>query len=297
MIEVFIFIFGTAVGSFLNVCIYRLPRSLSLIHPRSMCPRCEAAIAFYDNIPILSYLWLRGRCRHCGATISLRYPVVELAAGLFAVGLFSQEGLAFREALILYALVATLLVVTFIDIDHQIIPDVITLPGVVLALGVRLWLAGGVWLPWVLGAVAGAGGLWLVAFVYQLLAYRALVPLDSFVVQWLAYAVMLVIGILLVVQVPARIPRKLLLFDDHARVKYLSYRSVPISLDRLAELSQLRFRDVWLSRRIWKCVPLALGLLAPGLYLRRDDGWAYFFNVRDRDELVRLVREIAPGDG
>ena len=91
--------------------------------------------------------------------------------------------------------------------------------------------------------------------------------------------------------VPARIPRKLLLFDDHARVKYVSYRSVPISLDRLAELSELRFRDVWLSRRIWKCVPLALGLLAPGLYLRRDDGWAYFFNVRDRDELVRLAAD------
>lgn len=133
----------------------------------------------------------------------------------------------------------------------------------------------------------------LVAFVYELLTYRFLVQLDSFVVQWLAYAAMLALGVLLLVQVPARIPRKLLLFDDHIRVKYLSYRSVPISLDHLAEMSLLRFRDVWLSRRIWKCVPLALGLMVPGIYLKREDGWSYFFDVRDRDELVRLAREIA----
>lgn len=166
MIEVFIFIFGTAVGSFLNVCIYRLPRSLSLIHPRSMCPRCEAAIAFYDNIPILSYLWLRGRCRHCGAAISLRYPVVELAAGLFAVGLFSQEGLAFREALVLYALVATLLVVTFIDIDHQIIPDVITYPGIVIGFLSSFVLESITYKESLLGIVLGGGLLLLVASGY-----------------------------------------------------------------------------------------------------------------------------------
>jgi leader peptidase (prepilin peptidase)/N-methyltransferase len=120
-----------SVGSFLNVCIYRLPRSLSLIHPRSMCPSCGAKIAFYDNIPILSYLWLRGRCRHCGATISSRYPVVEVAAGLFAVAIFTRYGLSW-EGLYLYVLVAALLVITFIDIDHQIIPDMITYPGIVI---------------------------------------------------------------------------------------------------------------------------------------------------------------------
>jgi predicted Zn-dependent peptidase len=137
----------------------------------------------------------------------------------------------------------------------------------------------------------------LVAFVYQLLSYGFLLQLDSFIVQWLAYAAMLVLAVLLLLQVPARMPRKILLFDDHIRVKYLSYRSVPISVDRLAELSLLRFRAVWLSRRIWKCVPLTLGLIAPGVYLRRRDGWAYFFNVRDRDELVRLARQIAPSGG
>ncbi|MGD2216296.1 MAG: pitrilysin family protein [Gemmatimonadales bacterium] len=133
----------------------------------------------------------------------------------------------------------------------------------------------------------------LVAFVYEQLTYRYLVQLDSFVVQWLAYAAMLALGVFLLIQVPARLPRKILLFDDHMRIKYLSYRSLPIPLDRLREMSLLRFPAVWLSSRIWKCVPLTLGLVEPGIYLRRRDGWAYFFNVRDRDELVRLSREIA----
>lgn len=132
-----------------------------------------------------------------------------------------------------------------------------------------------------------------VAFIYEQLTYRYLVQLDSFAVQWLAYAAMLALGVLLLVQVPARIPRKILLFDDHLRVKYLSYRSIPIPLESLAEMRLLNFPAVWLSRRIWKCVPLTVGLLEPGIYLKRRDGWAYFFNVRDRDELVRTSREIA----
>ncbi|UCC81936.1 MAG: insulinase family protein [Gemmatimonadota bacterium] len=135
-----------------------------------------------------------------------------------------------------------------------------------------------------------------VAFIYEQLTYRHLVQLDSFLVQWLAYAAMLAFGVFLLMQVPAHIPRKILLFDDHLRIKYLSYRSVPIPADRLGEMSLLRFPAVWSSRRIWKCVPLTLGLLEPGIYLKRGDGWAYFFNVRDRDELVRLSREIAESD-
>jgi leader peptidase (prepilin peptidase)/N-methyltransferase len=166
MIKVFVFVFGAAVGSFLNVCIYRLPRSISLIRPRSRCPRCESGIAFYDNIPILSYLWLRGKCRHCGATISLRYPVVELAAGLFAVALFSQPGLALREAFVLFVLVAVLLVVTFIDIDHQIIPDMITYPGIVIGFLSSFFLENITYKDSLLGIVLGGGLLLLVASGY-----------------------------------------------------------------------------------------------------------------------------------
>jgi leader peptidase (prepilin peptidase)/N-methyltransferase len=172
MIKLFIFVFGTAVGSFLNVCIYRLPRSLSLIHPRSMCPRCGEGIAFYDNIPILSYLWLRGRCRHCGATISLRYPVVELAAGLFAVALFAREGLALHEGLILYVLVATLLVVTFIDIDYQIIPDAITYPGIVIGFLSSFVLKNITYKESLLGIAVGGGLLLLVASGYYFLTKK-----------------------------------------------------------------------------------------------------------------------------
>jgi len=136
-----------------------------------------------------------------------------------------------------------------------------------------------------------------VAFVYQLITERYLVQLDSFAVQWLAYAAMLLLAIFLIIQVPARIPRKILIFDDHLRIKHLSYRSVPIPVDRIAEVSLLRFPAVWLSRRIWKCVPLTVGLIAPGVYLRCRDGWAYFFNVRDRGQLVRLIGELDRGGG
>jgi len=163
--KVFVFVFGTAVGSFLNVCIYRLPGSLSIIRPRSMCPRCQTQIASYDNIPIVSYLWLRGRCRHCGAAISLRYPVVEMAAGLFAVAVFNRHGLAV-ESILLYAFVAALLVVTFIDIDHQIIPDVITYPGIVVGFLSSLVLDHITYKDSLLGIILGGGLLFLVASGY-----------------------------------------------------------------------------------------------------------------------------------
>ncbi len=129
LIEVFIFIFGLCIGSFLNVCIYRLPASKSIVHPRSMCSNCGTLIASYDNIPILSYLWLKGRCRHCRIKISLRYPMVEVLGGLFALGTHLKFGLTI-EALIYFLFFTALMVVTFIDLDHRIIPDVITLPGI-----------------------------------------------------------------------------------------------------------------------------------------------------------------------
>ncbi len=167
VIKVFAFFYGVAVGSFLNVCIYRHPRSLSMIRSRSMCPSCREKISFYDNIPVLSYLILRARCRHCGAKISLRYPVVELAAGLFAVAIVSRYGLSW-EGLFLYVLVGALLVVTFIDIDHQIIPDVITYPGIVIGLSCSFWLEHITFKESLLGTLLGGGILLLVAWGYYL---------------------------------------------------------------------------------------------------------------------------------
>lgn len=169
--ELFVLFFGMAVGSFLNVCIYRLPRSLSLIRPRSMCPNCHAKIAFYDNVPVASYLWLRGRCRHCGTAISLRYPLVELVSGLFAVAIFARYGLSW-EALLLYALVAAILVITFIDIDHQIIPDVITYPGIVVGFLTSFVLAHITYKESLFGIILGGGILFLVAWGYYLFTKR-----------------------------------------------------------------------------------------------------------------------------
>lgn len=170
-IKIWVLLVGMAVGSFLNVCIYRLPRSLSLIHPPSMCPSCRTKIPFYDNVPVASYLWLRGRCRHCGAAFSLRYPLVELVSGLFAVAVFARYGFSW-ESLFLYSLVGALLVITFIDIDHQIIPDVITYPGIGVGFVTSLLVGHITYKESLIGILLGGGILLLVAWGYYLLTKR-----------------------------------------------------------------------------------------------------------------------------
>ena len=171
LIEVSIFIFGLCIGSFLNVCIYRLPASKSIVHPRSMCSNCGTLIAAYDNIPVLSYLWLKGRCRHCQIKISLRYPMVELLGGLFALGTYLKFGLTF-EALIYYLFFTALLVVTFIDIDHRIIPNVITLPGIPICFAASFALPTITYREALLGILIGGGSLFLVAWIYSLITKK-----------------------------------------------------------------------------------------------------------------------------
>lgn len=166
-----VFVFGICIGSFLNVCIYRLPESKSIVHPRSMCPSCGTLIRFYDNIPIFSYLALRGKCRHCAAHISFRYPVVEFISGIFAVGVFLKYGMGL-ETLIYYTFIATLLVITFIDIDHQIIPDVITLPGIPIFFAASFALPKIILVESILGILIGGGSLFLVAWLYHLLTRK-----------------------------------------------------------------------------------------------------------------------------
>jgi leader peptidase (prepilin peptidase)/N-methyltransferase len=133
MLNVFFFVFGLIVGSFLNVCIVRLPRGRSIVTPPSHCVRCRERIKWYDNIPLISFLILRGRCRSCGEPISWRYPFVELANALFYVWILREFGFG-GEAFLVMALCSSLIVITFIDLDHQIIPDVITLPGMLVGL-------------------------------------------------------------------------------------------------------------------------------------------------------------------
>jgi len=133
MIFGIVFVFGLLVGSFLNVCIARLPREQSIVTPRSYCPRCKTPINWYDNIPLVSFLVLRAKCRNCGLPISWRYPLVELLNGLLFLWAYSCFGFS-GEAGMAMAMCSALLVITFIDLDHLIIPDVITLPGMIIGL-------------------------------------------------------------------------------------------------------------------------------------------------------------------
>jgi len=126
-------ILGLIIGSFLNVCIFRLPRNMSIIFPGSSCTTCQEPIQPWDNIPVISYIILHGKCRNCGEKISPRYPAVELLNGLLYAAVFVKFGAGWHLPM-LFILVSAMLVITFIDLEFQIIPDVITLPGIVLAL-------------------------------------------------------------------------------------------------------------------------------------------------------------------
>ena len=128
-----VFVFGSIVGSFLNVCIYRIPRNISIIIPSSRCPSCNTPIRPWENIPILSYIFLGGRCRACKATISFRYPLVEFLNAALYVLVVWRFGFEWH-ALVYFIFCSALIVVTFIDLDFQIIPDRITLPGIPLGI-------------------------------------------------------------------------------------------------------------------------------------------------------------------
>jgi leader peptidase (prepilin peptidase)/N-methyltransferase len=132
-------LFGLIIGSFLNVCIYRIPREKSIVNPPSSCPGCGAPIRAWDNIPLVSYLLLAGKCRKCGVNISLRYPAVELLNGLMYAAVLFHFGIGWHLPL-LFALVSAMIIITFIDLDFQIIPDVITLPGMLIGLAAAHFL-------------------------------------------------------------------------------------------------------------------------------------------------------------
>lgn len=149
-------ILGLCVGSFLNVVIARVPAGRSIVYPGSACPGCGAAIAWYDNLPVVSYLLLGGRCRSCREPISWRYPAIEIACGaLFLLAYHRFDlGPGLVSALVL---LAGLLAITVIDLDHQIIPDVLSLPGIALGLLFSLAPGGVGWLQSLLGVLVGGG--------------------------------------------------------------------------------------------------------------------------------------------
>jgi len=168
---IIVFIVGLLIGSFLNVCIYRLPREESIVFPSSHCPACSKPVKPYDNIPVLSFILLRGKCRFCDLPISWQYPLVELLHGLGYIFIFYEFGF-FWKTLVYSLLFSSLVVVTFIDLSHQIIPDVITLPGMVLGL-----IAGSTILP--LGPFRSFAGLVVGGGIFYLIAILSVVILKK----------------------------------------------------------------------------------------------------------------------
>lgn len=194
LLAIYAFALGLIFGSFANVCIYRIPIGKSIVRPHSGCPHCGERIRFYDNIPLISYFLLRGRCRHCKWPIPWMYPLVEALFGLLSLSLFIRYGVGFQY-LLLFLFTGTLLVISFIDFGHQIIPDVLSLPGIAIGFAVSVayqWaLTGGLvgdgfrltgafdwtgshfmlgqitWLDSLVGAIAGGGSLWLVAVCFE----------------------------------------------------------------------------------------------------------------------------------
>jgi leader peptidase (prepilin peptidase) / N-methyltransferase len=179
-------LFGLAIGSFLNVCIARLPLGESVVHPRSRCPQCRKLIAWYDNFPVLSYAILGGRCRNCRKTISAVYPGIELLTAAISVLLYFKFGLSIEWG-VFFVFSAAVVTLAFIDIDHRILPDVITLNGIWIGIVVNVALAtpspfisnllsrtgfDGLNPRWIAflaslaGIVIGGGLLWLVAEAY-----------------------------------------------------------------------------------------------------------------------------------
>ena len=166
MVTVVSIVFGALIGSFLNVCISRLPKEESIVTPGSHCPQCKRPIKFYDNIPLVSYLLLRGKCRNCGNPISTQYPLVESITALMSFLLFMKFGPSLSY-LLYFAFVAGLIVITVIDLYHQIIPDVMSLPGIVVGLLGSLVIPQVTFLNSIIGVAVGGGSLFVVATLYQ----------------------------------------------------------------------------------------------------------------------------------
>ena len=153
---VLIFILGLIVGSFSNVCIYRIPRNESIIYPASHCPKCHSNISPKDNIPLLSYILLKGRCRNCKSKISIQYPVVEFLTGLIYLIIYLIYGLSI-QSLIYIILSSALIIIVFIDLNEQIVPDVISLPGIVIGFILSFFVPYISFVNSALGVVTGGG--------------------------------------------------------------------------------------------------------------------------------------------
>ncbi|SNZ03994.1 type 4 prepilin peptidase 1 Aspartic peptidase. MEROPS family A24A [Persephonella hydrogeniphila] len=177
------FIFGSIIGSFLNVVIYRIPRGKSIKKPAfSFCPECGEKIKWYDNIPLLSYFILRGRCRYCKGKISIRYPFVEFLTGIASVMAFLKTGLSY-DYIFTFGFISLMIAITFIDIDFRIIPDELNLIGFIM--GIVYSAIKSNLVESLLGSLIGAGFLWGIAYIY--LRFRGIEGLGMGDVKMMAF--------------------------------------------------------------------------------------------------------------
>jgi len=180
--NIIVFIFGSVVGSFLNVCIHRMPKGESVVWPRSHCPKCKKRIPGYDNIPFLSFILLGGRCRFCKERISLRYPLVEFITGLLFLVFFMRYGLSYNF-FFYFVLICALIIATFVDIPHRIIPDEVSVGGLIVGFilssirGVNLNPLSFSFKPMVsslFGIAIGAGVIYLTGWLFDLVYFKIL---------------------------------------------------------------------------------------------------------------------------
>jgi len=160
--------FGASAGSFYNVCIYRIPKKKSIVTPGSSCSFCKKKIPFYLNIPVLSYFILQGKCKYCKHPFSPRYPFVEALSGFILVALYLKFGYS-MTTMFWFVFISTLIIISFIDIDYQIIPDIFSLPGIIIFATSPLFVPDISFMDSILGIFLGGGSLYLVAMTYYLL--------------------------------------------------------------------------------------------------------------------------------
>jgi len=169
--QIMVFAVGCCLGSFYNVVVCRLPAKESLVRPGSHCPHCNHPIAYYDNVPLLSYILLRGKCRYCRAPISIRYPTIEAVTGLLGLLLFNRYGLHIQLFIECF-FVSLLILIAFIDLDTYLIPDVLSLSGIVAGFALSFLTPRLTWWDSLLGIVLGGGFLYLIAVGYQFVRHQ-----------------------------------------------------------------------------------------------------------------------------
>lgn len=168
LLTIYLILFGLLVGSYLNVVIHRLPRGVSTVLPRSRCPGCGAPIRARDNLPVVSFLLLKGRCRHCGRRIAWRYPLVELATAALFVAAFLRFGFT-PEAAVAVVFGCLMIVLAMIDLEHYLLPDRLTLPGLLAGLALQPWIPGVGLRSALLAASIGGLALFLVSTLWWVL--------------------------------------------------------------------------------------------------------------------------------